>query len=74
MPQVHKGLANNHKICYKYNQLGLTANRLKRNNGYGTGIKRGCAVMEIRLMDSEKLLLQFVKVFLNPSKLKLKKV
>jgi hypothetical protein len=46
----------------------------KRNNECGTGIKRGCAVMEIRLMDSQKLLQSEVKVFVNPSRLKRKKV
>jgi len=40
----------------------------------GTGIKRCCAVMEIRLMDSYKLLKSEVKVFVNPSRLKRKKV
>jgi len=52
----------------------LTVNRKERNNGCGTGIKRGCAVMEIRLMDSQKLLQNAVKVFVNPSRLKRKKV
>ena len=52
----------------------LTVNRKERNNGCGTGIKRCCAVMEIRLMDSYKLLKSEVKVFVNPSRLKRKKV
>jgi len=52
----------------------LTVNRKERNNGCGTGIKRCCAVMEIRLMDSHKLLKSEVKVFVNPSRLKRKKV
>jgi hypothetical protein len=51
----------------------LTVNRKERNNGCGTGIKRGCAVMEIRLMDSHKLLQSAVKVCVNPSRLKRKK-
>jgi len=51
----------------------LTVNRKERNNGCGTGIKRCCAVMEIRLMDSHKLLKSEVKVFVNPSRLKRKK-
>jgi len=52
----------------------LTVNLKERNNGCGTGMKRGCAVMEIRLMDSQKLLQNAVKVFVNPSRLKRKKV
>jgi uncharacterized Zn ribbon protein len=48
----------------------LTVNRKERNNGCGTGIKRGCAVMKIRLMDSQKLLQTAVKIFVNPSRLK----
>jgi hypothetical protein len=51
----------------------LTVNRKERNNGCGTETKRGCAVMEIRLMDSQKLLQTAVKVFANPSRLKRKK-
>jgi len=50
----------------------LTVNRKERNNGCGTGIKRSCAVIEIRLMDSQKLLQSEVKVFVNPSRLKRK--
>jgi hypothetical protein len=48
----------------------LNVNRKERNNGCGTGLKRGCAVMEIRLMNSQKFLLTEVKVFVNSSRLK----